>query len=89
MLLHIPSGHRRLIEDMKEKLKHTGSLREYSKLSNDSNVYLEYEACVEALSKFRQYHLGVATRYLSKVLQGTGGSDFRSLLRSFQHRTKI
>eukprot|EP00511_Aplanochytrium_stocchinoi_P005804 CAMPEP_0204836906 /NCGR_PEP_ID=MMETSP1346-20131115/26548_1 /ASSEMBLY_ACC=CAM_ASM_000771 /TAXON_ID=215587 /ORGANISM="Aplanochytrium stocchinoi, Strain GSBS06" /LENGTH=240 /DNA_ID=CAMNT_0051972017 /DNA_START=695 /DNA_END=1417 /DNA_ORIENTATION=+ len=82
MVMYIPRGHRHLLQDLSRKLEKSGSLREYANTCNeDCPIKIEYNACLDAFTKFRKYHLAVASRYLAAVLKGTGGSDFRALLR--------
>jgi len=40
-----------------------------------------FTACTAALASLRRFHLGVATRYLTKTKTGTGSSTFRTLLK--------
>mmetsp|Transcript_8977 Transcript_8977/g.16570 ORF Transcript_8977/g.16570 Transcript_8977/m.16570 type:complete len:392 (+) Transcript_8977:119-1294(+) len=78
MLKYLPGKHRKLLLDFKAKITHSGSLRE---LAVYPLVNPKYEACISAYQSWRKYHLAVVSRYLRALSKGTGGSDFRDLLK--------
>jgi hypothetical protein len=79
---YLPSPHATLLQRTEEKLRATGSLRHAAAEPGACpRLVLAHAAAADALAAVRAFHLKIASRYLRRTGVGTGGSDFRALLR--------
>lgn len=69
MLTYMPGAHRLLVSHFRDGLKRCGSIREYVKNKGDGSPKLTaaFDEAVAAMEALRQFHLGVATKYLIRT----------------------
>ena len=58
-----------------------GTIREYAKSQSNPELTAAFNEAVAAMEMLRQFHMGVATKYLIRTNKGTGESTFRGLLK--------
>ncbi|MEM8548469.1 MAG: indoleamine 2,3-dioxygenase, partial [Pseudomonadota bacterium] len=88
-----PPQHRRFIDDVRAR----STVREAVAGSDDASLVHAYNACVEALAKFRTRHLEYAATYINQQSRnqqgnavdiGTGGTPFMKYLKKHRNETQ-
>merc|ERR1719443_2704861 len=72
MLGYMPSAHRTMVQDFANKIGKVGSVRAYvegegGRPRAPDRVRQAHADALTALTRFRSFHLGVATRFLVKT----------------------
>ncbi|KAJ8613685.1 hypothetical protein CTAYLR_003153 [Chrysophaeum taylorii] len=79
MLAYMPLPHRALATGLRADLRAVGGVKQFAE--SRPRVAKWRGAARAAYADFRRFHYAVATRYLIRTDTGTGGSDFRPMLR--------
>ena len=92
MRTYMPPAHRAFIESLESR----GSIRPFVRKSCRASLTELYDACVEALKRFRSLHLEYAAAYIFRQAQtdkknphavGTGGTPFMQYLAKHRDET--
>ena len=82
MRAYMPAPHAELLGDVERRMRSVGTLQAVATAAGaPPRLHAAYAAACTALAALRACHMGIATHFLRRALKGTGGSDFRSLLR--------
>jgi len=79
---YMPPPHRKLLTDMELTFDNGNLLKAYisRKKENEPSLSVAYKRAVHRLQKFRNFHKGVAFKYISDGTQGTGSTPFKTFL---------
>ena len=67
MLTYMPGAHRLLVTHFRGGLARCGTLRAYCKARNSAQATAAFDEAVAAMEALRQFHLGIATKYLART----------------------
>jgi len=89
---YMPGAHRAFLSDLTDKMLAGISLPTYVRKNSkgtSNELVNEYNRCIQKLKAFRQFHLGIAYRYITAGNKGTGSTPWKDFLKKAVDSTSM